>query len=199
MTKTSVFFALVSGLLPGVVSQFVNLPDVPPGVFSVSTSIEIGGTTVGAAWDAITDFPKYPNWNPFVRAAITVSPLNLTLPEQRPVEGVRLFLRVQIPPLPLPVDETTPDNLLHTQYSYENITHVQPELGRVAWKYFAPDGLLDAERWSAVTDVGGGRVLYESREVYRGLLAGPLEISSGEDLQQSFDAQGEGLKLLLET
>lgn len=66
---------------------------------------------------------------------MVVSPLNITLPEQYPVEGKRLFLRTQIPPLPLPVDASTPDNPLNTQFAYENITHVQPDLLRLAWEY----------------------------------------------------------------
>ncbi|PVI03346.1 hypothetical protein DM02DRAFT_652624 [Periconia macrospinosa] len=197
MVKTSSVFALASALIIGVDSQFINLPDVPQGVFNVSTRIEIQGTAA-AAWDAITDFANYPTWNPFVRKAVVVSPLHITLPEQRPVEGAHLYFRVQIPPLPLPVDENTPDNPLNTQFSYENITHVQPELGRVAWKYYAPEVALEAERWSAVTDIAGGKVVYESREVYSGLLASTLRASLAESLQQSFDAQGEGLKLLLE-
>jgi hypothetical protein len=66
---------------------------------------------------------------------VVVSPLNVTLPEQYPVEGKRLFLRTQMPPLPLPVDASTPDNLLNTQFAYETITHVQPDRLRLAWEY----------------------------------------------------------------
>ena len=128
-----------------------------------------------------------------------MSPNNLTLPQQRPVENRRLFLRAQIPPLPLPVSAFTPDNVLHTQFAYENITHVQPELGRLAWEYAASPGeLLAAERWQAVSDLGSGKVLYESREVFSGALAVVLRDLLGEDLQKGFDAQGQGLKLLLE-
>jgi hypothetical protein len=68
-------------------------------------------------------------------AAIVVSPLNISLPEQYPVENRRLYLRTQIPPLPFPVDESTPDNILNTQFSYENITAVQPDRLRLAWRY----------------------------------------------------------------
>jgi len=115
------------------------------------------------------------------------------------VEGRHLYLRTQIPPLPLPVSASTPDNVLHTQVAYENITHVQPQLGRLAWKYLAaPSELLAAERWQAVSDVGDGKVLYESREVFSGALAVVLKEVMGEALQESFDAQGKGLKLLLE-
>lgn len=133
------------------------------------------------------------------RAAVVVSPLNVTLPEQYPVENRRLFLRTQIPPLPLPVDSNTPDNPLNTQFAYENITHVQPDLLRLAWEYAASPGvLLAAERWQAISDLGNGKVLYESREVFSGALAYTLKALLGDSLQKGFDAQGEGLKLLLE-
>lgn len=198
MARLSAILALLSALILAVSCEFTNLPTVPQGVFNVSACIEINGTAA-AAWDAICDLPSYPDWNPFVRYAAAVSPLNLTEPVQRPVEGGNLFFRVQIPPLPLPVNKDTPDNPLHTQHSYENVTHVQPDLGRVAWAYVSPDLLLSAERWSAVTDVGDGIVLYESREVYSGLLAKSLEKLLGQSLQASFEAQAKGLKLLLES
>jgi hypothetical protein len=62
----------------------------------------------------------------------------------------------------------------------------------------APPIVLAAERWQAITDLGNGKVLYESREVFSGPLASTLKALMGESLQQSFNAQGEGLKLLLE-
>ncbi|KAF1841645.1 uncharacterized protein K460DRAFT_369663 [Cucurbitaria berberidis CBS 394.84] len=180
-----------------VLCEYTNLPEVPQGVFNASTRVEIHSTTTAAVWNALTNFPGYADWNPFVRAAIVVSPLNLTLPEQYPVEGKRLFLRTQIPPLPLPVNKDTPDNLLNTQFAYERITHVQPDLGRLAWEY-ATDTLIQAERWQAVSDLGNGVVLYESREVFNGLLASVLQKTLGESLQKGFDDQGRGLKLFLE-
>jgi hypothetical protein len=179
-------------------SDFTNLPDVPQGVFNASTRIEIC-STIPAAWHALTHFPAYPDWNPFVRTAIVVSPLNITLQKQYPVEGKNLFFRVQIPPLPLPVNRYTPDNPLATQLSFENITHVQPKLGRLAWaNEVPPRALIQAERWQAISDLGNGVILYESREVYHGPLAETLKVTLGESLQKSFVAQGEGLKLLLE-
>jgi hypothetical protein len=177
-------------------AEYTNLPNVPSGVFNASARIEIQ-STMAAAWDALTDFPNYPNWNPFVRYAVTVSPANITLPKQRPVEDVRLFMRVQIPPLPLPVDRNTPDDPLHIQFTYENITHVQPELRRLAWEYL-PETLLQAERWQALSDLGNGTVLYESREVYHGALAPILQETMGKGLQEAFEGQANGLKLFLE-
>ncbi|KAF2275837.1 uncharacterized protein EI97DRAFT_450658 [Westerdykella ornata] len=174
--------------------QFINLPEVPPGVFNVSTRLELRTTTT-AVWDALTNFPAYADWNPFVRSATLSNQLNSAA---YPVEGANLYMRVQIPPLPLPVDASTPDNPLHTQITLENITHVQPERLRLAWKHVLPDAVLDAERWQGISDLGNGKVLYESREVYRGAGAIAIKALFAEGLQQAFDAQGAGLKLLLE-
>ncbi|KAF3040274.1 hypothetical protein E8E12_004848 [Didymella heteroderae] len=186
----------------GVFPAFTNLPDVPQGVFNVSTRIEIRSTK-HAAWRALTDFPKYPAWNPFVRASIMISSENATLRDQYPREGRRLFLRTQIPALPLPVNENTPDVESNTQYSYENVTAVQRKRGRLAWAFIPTteaDQQLDlqSERWSAVSDIGRGKMLYESREVFHGTTAELIKVLTGEALQASFDAQGQALKALLE-
>ncbi|KAF1974425.1 hypothetical protein BU23DRAFT_461729 [Bimuria novae-zelandiae CBS 107.79] len=186
-------------LFLGVTSlaQSTNLPDVAPGVFNVTARIEIENTSVEAAWNALSDFPKYPNWNPFVRSQIAVDASNISLPTQRPVENTQLIIRCQIPPLPLPVSKYTLDNPLATQFSYENVTHVQPELRRLAWGAY-PNPLIMAERWQALTDLGNGKIRYESREVFSGPLAPVLQPTMQANLQKSFDAQAQGLKLLLE-
>jgi hypothetical protein len=196
------YLILLSTLLSLTIAQqtapYTNLPPPSkPGLFFVSTRMLISNTTTSAAWSALTNFPAYADWNPFVRAAIVVSPLNITLQEQYPTEGKNLFLRTQIPPLPLPVNKNTPDNPLVTQFAYERITHVQPELGRLCWQY-AIDVLVQAERWQAVSDVGNGVVLYESREVFEGALSRVVKAGFEENLQKGFDAQGLGLKMLLE-
>ena len=185
-----------------VFSTYTNLPDVPQGVFNVSTRIEIRSNK-HAAWEALTDFPKYPEWNPFVRASIMIASGNSTLRNQYPKEGRRLFLRTQIPALPLPVDENTPDVEAHTNYSYENVTAVQRKQGRLAWEFVPTTELelqfdLQSERWSALSNIGHDKVLYESREVFHGTTAELLASTIGEALQASFDAQGQALKVLLE-
>lgn len=192
--RTLVFLLLLQ--IDSVFATFTNLPNVAQGVFNVSTRIEIRSTK-DAAWNALTDFPKYPDWNPFVRAAIMIAPDNSTLRNQYPQEGKGLFLRTQIPALPLPVNRRTPDVEANTQYSYENVTHIQRKQGRMAWECSSCTD-LEAERWSAVSDIGRGRVLYESREVFSGSLAGYLETQLGAALQSAFDAQGKALKVLLE-
>jgi uncharacterized membrane protein len=53
-------------LLLGAISPPTNLPDVPPGVFNVSTRITINAP-LDSVRDVLFDFPSYPRWNPFVR------------------------------------------------------------------------------------------------------------------------------------
>ncbi|KAH6620026.1 hypothetical protein C7974DRAFT_457846 [Boeremia exigua] len=163
-----------------VLSTFTNLPAVPQGIFNVSTRIEIHSNKI-AAWEALTDFPRYPEWNPFVRASVMVSPGNATLHDQRPKEGLRLFLRTQIPALPSPVNNT-PQTLRPTPIAWEAVTDLD----------------LQAERWSAISDIGRGKVLYESREVFHGDMAESLKSLIGETLQACFDAQAQAFKVLLE-
>jgi hypothetical protein len=118
--------------------------------------------------------------------------------EQRsPKEGSRIIFRVQIPPLPIPVNASTPDNPWNTQYSLENVTYVQPEKYRIAWKFLFIDSMLESERWSAFS-TQNGKAVYESRDVFHGALAGLLQSIYGSDLQKAFEAQGQALKLLLE-
>ncbi|KAF2876935.1 hypothetical protein BDV95DRAFT_558101 [Massariosphaeria phaeospora] len=190
-------FSLLLHSLPGVTCQYLNLPDVPPGVFTVGTSLEIASNK-SAAWAALTNFPDYADWNPFVRAAIVTTPNNLSLPNQYPVETANLYLRTQTPPLPLPVNRYTLENPLNVNFAYEDITHVQPDLGRLAWKYIGDEESLAAERWQGVLDLENGKVLYESREVFHGTLAEVLKDLLGEGLQAGFEAQAQGLKLWLE-
>lgn len=192
--KTLALLVLIQAT--SVISTFTNLPDVPLGVFNVSTRIEIRSNK-HAAWDALTDFPKYPEWNPFVRTAVMVSANNNTLHDQYPREGRRLFLRTQIPALPLPVNRNTPDVAANTQHAYENVTYVQPKQGRLAWKFTGDDN-IQAERWSAVSQIGRGKLLYESMEVFSGLAAEYLRSQVGEILQACFDAQAQAFKILLE-
>ncbi|KAL5418511.1 hypothetical protein PMIN03_000991 [Paraphaeosphaeria minitans] len=182
--------------IASTLAQYTNLPDVAPGLFNVSARIQIDNTNISAAWDALTNFPDYPKWNPFVRSSVVVDSRNI-ISIQRPVENSQLLLCVQLPALPLPVNENTQGNPLNTQLSYENVTHVQPERGRLAWEYY-PNPLMAAERWQALSVNGNGQVLYESREVFSGTLAPLTQKLYQQKLQESFNAQAQGLRLWLQ-
>jgi hypothetical protein len=115
------------------------------------------------------------------------------------VEGTYATFSVQIPPLPLPVSASTPDVWLNTQSSKENITHVQPDIYRVAWKAMLfPDYIMSSERWTGISQAPNGMAVYESREVFYGPAATLLKAVYEKSLKESFEAQGRGLKIYLE-
>ena len=61
-----------------------------------------------------------------------------------------------------------------------------------------PPAIFESERWQALSELGNGRVLYESQEVFLGPLAHTLKALYGDGLQKGFEAQGLALKMLLE-
>lgn len=114
--------------------------------------------------------------------------------EQTVAEGKRIVFSVQIPPLPLPVSASTPGDILHTQGTLENVSHLDTTLQRVAWvQIMFPADVLNSERWSGVSVIADGPekglALYESYEVFNGALASTVQALYGDDLQESFEAQ----------
>jgi hypothetical protein len=121
------------------------------------------------------------------------------LGDQTPHENLRLVIEAQIPPLPTPVDAGTPPNLLHTQYSFENITAVDTARYRVAWnEIMIPAPLLSAERWQALSTVNGNQTYYEAREVFGGPVGYVVDALFAQGLQEGFDAQAGALKARVE-
>lgn len=190
--------SLVIAMATAVVAQS-NLPPLPTGVFTASTRIEIAAP-LELVWNIILDFGSYPEWNPFVRQADVTDALGVPAVEQRAVQGAFANFVVEIPPLPLPVNASTSLDLLHTQFSRESIVTVDDTLHRAAWKQVMfPDIAINATRWSAVSTLSNGNTLYESAEPYNGLLAPLLQSLLADGLQQSFDAQAQGLKIRAES
>ncbi|KAK7043220.1 hypothetical protein VNI00_008574 [Paramarasmius palmivorus] len=172
-----------------------HLPDVEPGYFNASASILINAP-IEKVWQILLDFPAYPEWNPFARQQVIYDKWFLKpLEDQTAREGLNMIITSQIPPLEGPVNADTPNNLLNTRYSGENITHVNtPEPYQVAWKFHpSPDFALSAERWSALS-VFEGQTFYESREVFGGLLAPAVEVTQADGLRKGFLAQAKALK-----
>lgn len=183
-----------------VYGQESNLPPEEPGVFKTQANATIDAP-IDVVWNALLDFPSYPDWNPFVRSQVLASDLFIPLDDQsNPVAGQKLIINVQTPPLDPPVDADTPSDPLHAQMSYENITVLEgAPTYRCAWKQIMiVDALLNATRWQALSTLEDGRTYYEAREVYSGSLATTLESTLGEGLQQGFDVQASELKAYVE-
>ncbi|KZV76460.1 hypothetical protein PENSPDRAFT_598369 [Peniophora sp. CONT] len=167
------------------------------GDFEVSAR-QLIDAPLETVWNTLTNFSGYPDWNPFARSQTVCDEFFVPLANQTAFEGARLIINVQIPPLTPPVNRSTPSDLLHTQISFENVTHLQPDLHRVAWEPIDfPEFVVNATRWTAVSTVDN-MTLYESAQVYSGALASVVGLLFKEGLQEAFDAQGVALKALLE-
>jgi len=106
-----------------------------------------------------------------IRSVTVANDLFIPTDSQIPREGHRIILVTQIPSLTGTISRGSKGNPLESHYDFDNLTHVQPEQGRIAWKVMGwPEGMLSAERWNAVSEVTGEdsekQVLYEYREVF---------------------------------
>ena len=108
------------------------------------------------------------------------------LDDQTPVEGQYLVMKVHIPPS---LDDKVP-----TIDVFEQISHVQPDLHRVAWVSTLPSWFVKAERWQALSTTEDGKTLYESREVFAGPSAWAIRWFLSTNLMKGFEAMAEALK-----
>ncbi|KAG6837811.1 hypothetical protein H0H93_016179 [Arthromyces matolae] len=194
-----------------VAAQTSNLPYIAPGIFQAAANISIDAPLL-TVWNVILDFPAYPDWNPFVRSValwlelgdisdvqnrsqVVADALGVRTADQTPGENRRLWIQAQIPPLPSPVNSDTPSNPLHSELSFENITHIDTSTRRIAWRtIMLPQPLLDAERWQALSTTDDGKTFYESVEVYRGPVSYVVDLAFAQGLQEGFEAQAAALK-----
>ncbi|KAG6889102.1 hypothetical protein C0995_003671 [Termitomyces sp. Mi166 len=179
-------------------AQTSNLPALEPGLFQARANASIDAPLLDV-WEALLDFSTYAEWNPFVRSQVVTDALGIPTDEQIPKENLRVIIQVQIPPLLLPVDANTPANPLHSQTSFENITHIDITDRRLAWRtIMLPQPLLDAERWQALSTTEDGKTFYESAEVYRGPASYVVDALFAQGLQEGFEAQAVALKSRVE-
>jgi len=168
-----------------------NLPPLSTsGVFSVSASIIIDAPR-DKVWNVLLDFPKYHEWNPFVRGKTMVTKTDKKpLDDQTPKEGEYLIMSpVHIPPT------MNDSSVWLSTTSLGLITVVDNENYRCSWRNVSlPRWLLCAERWYAVSTVLGGGTKYESIEVFTGIAAIFLMIFMSNGLRKGFAAMGEALK-----
>jgi len=172
-----------------------NLRIPPPlssnGVFFVSASILIDAPRA-KVWSVLLDFPKYREWNPFVRGITVVSKTNrVPLDDQTLREGKYLLMSpVHVPP-------TMEDSSVWLPTSSFNlVTAVDHENYSCSWISMlkVPRWLLYTDRWQALSTAEGGETRYETIEVFTGLAAYILKIFMANGLKKGFVAMAEGLK-----
>jgi hypothetical protein len=116
---------------------------------------------------------------------------------QFPRENATLQLHIQLPALSLPVDASTANKW--TQTAHVNITDVLPTRGRFGYVVVdLPSYALTSKRWTSVMDLGNGKTLYESREVFYGPIASVLKFAMQGTLNDGFEGMAKGLKMFVE-
>ncbi|KAI0035560.1 hypothetical protein K488DRAFT_83003 [Vararia minispora EC-137] len=111
------------------------------------------------------------------------------LSDQNVPLGVGSYLRMTVR-MPPSTDDTKP-----TMHSNEIVTEHDPAAYRVAWRYVpAIPGTLFAERWQRLSEVEGGKTLYETREVFGGPLAYVVRWLMRSKLDVAFEAFAASLK-----
>jgi len=136
---------------------------------TIRTEIRIG-VPPERVWSVLTDFPAYPSWNPFIRAA-----------EGRPSVGERLRITLQSSPgstmrfRPRVLVATAPSELRW--------------LGRLGLP-----GLFDGEHRFGIEPDGSGGSVFSQSETFRGLLVPLLWPGLGPRTEAAFHRMNEALR-----
>jgi hypothetical protein len=138
------------------------------------SEIEIAATAE-RVWRVLTDFPAYPQWNPFIRRI-----------SGEPKTGERLEVRLE-PPGARGI--TFRPKILNAEANHE-----------LRWlgHLFVP-GLFDGEHSLIIEPLGESRVRFVQREEFRGLLVPLLARSLDANTRRGFEEMNQALKERAET
>jgi len=133
------------------------------------TEIEIAAPA-DRVWVALTDFPSFPRWNPFIRRVDG----DLRV-------GARLTVRIQLPSA-------------RSMTFRPRVLKVEP--GReLRWRgQLMVPGLFDGEHIFAIEPLGAGRARFVHREIFTGLLVPLLARSLDSTTRRGFEAMNLALK-----
>ncbi len=137
------------------------------------TSIEINASP-NAVWQVLTDFSRFPQWNPFIRSI-----------SGEVTQGAQLHVQVQPPD----GDGMT----FHPKVLVAEPGHELRWLGR-----FLLPGIFDGEHRFQIEPLGEHRVRFVQSEVFSGLLVPLLWNSLDTKTRQGFEEMNQALKLQAE-
>lgn len=109
------------------------------------------------------------------------------LSDQTPRDGAHMIMDVYIPP-------SSNSSYPPTSQPLEQITAIDHNSYRIAWRNCMPSWLVHAERWQALSMTEDGKTLYETREVMGGIGAYFIRWFLYKNLQLGFQAVADGLK-----
>ena len=138
-------------------------------MIELSASTEIDAPA-SAVWDALTDLARFAEWNPFIRTA-----------SGTPAVGARLRVRVQSS---LPFRLVFRPTVLALEKDRE-----------LRWRgHFGARWLARGDHTFTIRPSGDGRVRFEQREVFAGLVPRLAARRLERETRRGFDAMNRALK-----
>ena len=134
---------------------------------AINTEITIQASSE-RVWDILTDFEKYPSWNPFLLSI-----------EGNLEKGARLA--------------TVINNAGKESRFKPVVTEFSPG-SSFAWLGKLPLGIFTGKHYFAVEDLGNGQTRLVHGERFGGWLRGMIMKKIGEDTRRGFVAMNEALK-----
>lgn len=125
-------------------------------------------------WAVLTDFARYPEWNPFIRQA-----------SGDVAVGARLTVRIQ-PPDGRPMTFRPVVQQLSTERELRWLGHL------------GLPGLFDGEHVFRLEPVGADRTRFTQSERFRGLLVSLVPQGVFENTRRGFDAMNHALRAIVE-
>lgn len=136
---------------------------------SIATEITIRGNA-DQVWSVLTDFAKYPEWNPFIREASGAA-----------IPGSRLNVRIHPPG--------------GRAMTFQPSVRVAVPGSELRWlgRVLVP-GLFDGEHIFRISLLPDRRVRFEQSERFRGILVALLPASIYENTRLGFEMMNQALK-----
>lgn len=142
-------------------------------VHHLHTTVDIEASAE-QVWNVLTDFPSYPEWNPFMPSVVG-----------EPQRGSRL--QITIRQNEEKVMRFAP-RILAADYGRE-----------LRWLgHFLFPGLFDGEHSFVIVPLGEERVRFEQSERFSGLLVGMFRTGLDRDTKRGFEAMNHALKIRAE-
>ncbi len=140
----------------------------------IRTEIDIEASA-GRVWDSLTDFPAFPDWNPFIRRI-----------SGEPKVGTKLEVLMQSS---------------GTRGMTFRPTVMKVERDReLRWLgHLGVPGLFDGEHIFEIEDLGPKRVRFVQRERFRGILVPLLSRSLDRDAKRGFEEMNQALRTRAES
>jgi hypothetical protein len=139
----------------------------------LQTEIDITATPE-RVWSILTNFPAYPDWNPFIRSI-----------RGAPEQGAPLEIRIQ------------PSGTKGMTFRPTVLTAIRAQELRWLGRFLVP-GLFDGEHRFVIKSLANGKVRFQQSELFNGILVPIFRASLDRDTKRGFEEMNQALKVRAE-